>query len=122
MNNDTPLSGQRPVSQRDGDLSRKLDSIGWALFFIWIGIALLADVGWGWGLIGVATIILAETAIRWFRKLNVGGFWIAVGLMFLAGGFWELFRVPWPLAPFLIIGCGIAVLLGVWRGRHMTEK
>jgi len=29
------------------ELSAKLDSVGWALFFIWVGITILADVGWG---------------------------------------------------------------------------
>jgi hypothetical protein len=39
-------------------LARRLDSLGWGLFFIWIGIAFLADVGWGVGFIGVGIIIL----------------------------------------------------------------
>jgi hypothetical protein len=45
-------------------LRRKLDEIGWGLFFIWIGIAFLADVGWGVGLIGVGTIILGGLVAR----------------------------------------------------------
>lgn len=103
-------------------LSQKLDAIGWALFFIWVGIAILADIGWGWGLLGVATIILGETAIRWNLDMNIEGFWIVIGLMFLVGGLWELFQVPWPLAPILIIGCGLAVLWGAISGKHMMKK
>jgi hypothetical protein len=45
-------------------LDRKLDAVGWGLFFIWIGIAILADVGWGVGLIGVGTIILGSLVVR----------------------------------------------------------
>ena len=45
-------------------LYRKLDSIGWGLFFIWIGIAVLANVGWGIGLIGTGVIILGKLAAR----------------------------------------------------------
>lgn len=45
-------------------LRRKLDAIGWGLFFIWIGIAILANVGWGFGLIGVGVIILGGFAAR----------------------------------------------------------
>ena len=45
-------------------LDRKLDAIGWGLFFIWIGIAVLADVGWGVGLIGVGLIILGGLVTR----------------------------------------------------------
>lgn len=43
---------------------RKLDAVGWGLFFIWIGIAVLADVGWGVGLIGVGLIILGGLVAR----------------------------------------------------------
>jgi hypothetical protein len=42
----------------------KLDALGWGLFFIWMGIAILADVGWGVGLIGIGLIILGGLAAR----------------------------------------------------------
>ena len=45
-------------------LNRKLDAVGWGLFFIWIGIAILADVGWGVGFIGVGLIILGVLGAR----------------------------------------------------------
>jgi hypothetical protein len=45
-------------------LYRKLDAIGWGLFFIWIGIALLADVGWGIGLMGIGLLILCSVAAK----------------------------------------------------------
>ena len=112
-----------PTDEANNDaLSQKLDAVGWAVFLIWVGFAFLFDIGWGWGLLGVAAIILGETVIRWSMNLNIEGFWVVVGLMFLAGGLWELLQVPWPLAPILIIGCGVAVLWGVFSGRHMMKK
>lgn len=45
-------------------LHRTLDTVGCALFFIWVGIAFLADVGWGVGLIGIGVIILGLLGIR----------------------------------------------------------
>ena len=45
-------------------LYRKLDAIGWSLFFIWIGITVLAKLGWGIGLIGIGVIILGKLAVR----------------------------------------------------------
>jgi len=103
-------------------LSQMLDAVGWALFFIWVGIAVLTDVGWGWGLLGVAAIVLGGAVVRRLWDLNIGAFWIVVGLMFLAGGLWELLQVPWPLAPLLLIGCGLAIAWGVVSGEHMMKK
>lgn len=103
-------------------LSERLDSIGWGLFLIWIGFAFLFDIGWGWGLLGIAAIILGEAAYRRKADLKIGSFWLVVGSLFLAGGLWELFSVPLPLAPFLIIFCGAAVLWGVFNDRHLMKK
>lgn len=60
--------------------------------------------------------------IRWTMNLNIESFWVVVGLMFLAGGLWELFQVPWPLAPVLIIGSGVAILWGVISGKRIIKK
>jgi hypothetical protein len=38
--------------------------MGWGLFFIWMGIAVLADVGWGVGFLGVGLIILGALGAR----------------------------------------------------------
>lgn len=43
---------------------REIDAIRWGVFFIWIGVAVLADLGWGVGLIGIGLIILAGFAAR----------------------------------------------------------
>jgi hypothetical protein len=51
-------NNQEIETARRRRLARRLDSLGWGLFFIWIGIAFLADVGWGVGFIGVGLIIL----------------------------------------------------------------
>jgi hypothetical protein len=45
-------------------LYRKLDALGWGLFFLWMGIAVLADVGWGVGFLGVGLIILGFLGAR----------------------------------------------------------
>ena len=119
MTGDETRSNQHSVPTDKDKLSQKFDAVGWALFLIWVGLALLSDVGWGWGLLGVAAIILGETAIRWKMSLKIVGFWVVVGLIFLLGGLWELFHVSWPLAPVLIIGCGLAVLWGAFSGKDM---
>ena len=54
---------ERKTTQKD-KMDRKLDAVGWGLFFIWMGIAILADVGWGVGLIGIGMIILGSLVAR----------------------------------------------------------
>lgn len=95
--------------------ARQLDALSWGLFLVWIGLALLMHVGWGWGLLGVAVIILGEAMIRRLKALPSHGFWIAIGLMLLVCALWELLAISWPLIPVLIIGFGLAVLWGAFR-------
>ncbi len=92
-------------------LESKLAAAGWALFFIWMGIALFADVGWGAGLLGVGIITLG---IQLLRKHLVGrmmGFWIVVGFFFVLGGAWELLTVQLSLMPIFCIGIGLLLLV-----------
>ena len=53
-------------------LNRKLHAAGWGLFFIWTGVAVLADVGCGVGLIGVGLIILGGMAAREYLSDSAG--------------------------------------------------
>ena len=107
---------------RRHDRTSKYDAAGWALFFIWVGIAWLADVGFGVGLLGVAAITLGMQAIRKASGVPVEGFWILVGIGFAVAGFWQWIDIQLPLAPIVLIAIGIALL--VWRvlprpyGRH----
>ncbi len=86
----------------------RIDALAWAVFFIWVGIAMLAAVPWGWFLLGIGVIILAAQVCRWQMEIAVESFWIACGAVFFAGGLWTLLALPLPLAPILII------ILGVW--------
>jgi hypothetical protein len=89
---------------------RLLDSVGWAVFFIWVGVAILANVPWGWFFIGVALLILASQFARRLMGLEIEGYWVACGAVLLVGGLWTLLNLPWPLAPMLLILLGVAML------------
>ena len=103
--------------------ARKLDAIGWALFFIWVGIAWIANVGFGVGLLGVAAIVLGMQSIRRLLGINVEFFWIVVGIGFGIGGLWEYLDVQTPLAPIVIIIAGVALLVSVtWSGRKHSQR
>ena len=98
-------------------LNKKLDAAGWGLFFIWIGIALFAHVGWGTGLLGVGIIILGAQVTRRYFGLKLEGFWVAIGFFFALGGVWELFNVQFGLLPILCIAAGIALLVSSLVGK-----
>ena len=92
-------------------LDDRLEAMSWGAFFVWVGATLLFDVELGIGLMGVAIITLGTQAIRSRLGLGVEGFWVAVGLCFLAGGIWERFAITLPLVPLLLIGLGIMIFL-----------
>jgi hypothetical protein len=98
-------------------LHKKLDAAGWGLFFIWIGIALFAHVGWGTGLLGVGIITLGEQVTRKYFALRAEGFWVAVGFFFILGGVWELLNVQFGLLPILCIAVGVALLVSTLVGK-----
>jgi len=98
-------------------LNKKLDAAGWGLFFIWIGIALFAHVGWGTGLLGVGIIILGAQVTRKYFGLKLEGFGIVVGFFFLLGGIWELLNVELGLLPILCIIVGVALLASTLVGK-----
>ena len=107
------------------DRGSNLDAVGWALFFVWVGTAWLANVGLGVGLLGVALVTLGMQAVRRFSAVKVEGFWVVVGLAFAVGGIWEVLDVETPLAPIFIIAVGLGLLFwGMWpksKRKHSRE-
>ena len=102
------------------DRASKFEAAGWALFFIWVGIAWLTNVGLGIGLLGVAAITLAMQAIRKASGVPIEGFWVLVGLGFAVAGLWEWLDVKLPLAPLVLIAIGAALLF--WRVWPKTAR
>ncbi len=107
------------------DRRSRFDAAGWALFFIWVGIAWLADVGMGVGLLGVAAITLGMQGLRRLYGIPVEGFWVLVGIGFALAGLWQWLGIDMPLAPLILIAAGIALLgARVWprsRRRHRSS-
>lgn len=106
MNSIQPAFSEGSASET----ARRIDSVAWAAFFIWVGIAMLMGVPWDWFLVGVGVLTLAAQFFHWSMDNKVDLFWIACGVAFLAGGVWMLLQFPWPLAPILIILLGIVLL------------
>ncbi len=90
---------------------------GWGLFFIWTGVAVLSNVGWGEGLLGAGIITLGAQAARKYFGLRLEGFWVAVGFFFVLGGVWKLLDVQLGLLPVLCIAVGIILLVSTLVGK-----
>jgi hypothetical protein len=111
MNSTQPASGQGSPTEKS-ELTRHLNSIAWAAFFIWIGIAMLLAIPWGWFLVGLGILILTAQLARSQMNIKIEGFWVACGAVFLIGGLWTVLNLSsWPLAPIFLILLGV-VLLG----------
>lgn len=97
--------------------ARKLDVAGWGLFFIWIGIAFLANLSWGTGLVGVGILMIGGQIARKYMGLKCEAFWTMVGALFVIGGIWELFSVRVSLIPILCIVAGVALVVSALVGK-----
>jgi hypothetical protein len=112
------MTHAEPILKTDtSTISRRLDAVGWGSFFIWVGVALLAHLGWGFGLLGVGLVTLAVQVARRYLGLGAEPFWIVVGLLFLAGAIGELLAFQFNLLPVLLIVAGLGLLLSGVR-RH----
>jgi hypothetical protein len=101
-------------------LARRLNVTARGLFFIWLGVAVLAQLGWGWTLLGIGVIVLGEQAARWRLDLKLSTAWTIGGAIFLVGGLWQLIHIQFPLAPLLLILLGATI---IWNGFFSkTEK
>lgn len=69
------------------------------------------------GLLGVGIITLGEQAARRYFRIGLDGFWVVVGVLFLAGGMWELAQIRISMVPFLMILVGLAVLASAVKKR-----
>lgn len=102
------------------DLSRQIDSAAWAVFFIWLGVVMLAGLPWAWFLVGVGVLILGAQLMRQRRNLKIETFGIVMGLIILAAGIWDQLALPLPLMPIVLIVLGGYLL---WKTlAPMTES
>lgn len=99
-------------------MAGRIDALGWGIFLIWAGAALLLNVGWGAGILGVGLIALAVQATRRYYALPIEYFGMVFGTALVAWGVWELLGVRFPtrhipggFVPILLIVAGLALLL-----------
>ncbi len=101
---------QSPEPLNPDERVRRIDSAAWAVFFIWVGIVMLAGVPWDWFLVGVGVLILGVQVLRRQWNLKIETFGVVIGLIILAAGVWDLLSLPLPLMPIILIALGAYLL------------
>lgn len=90
----------------------RLGAISWGVFFVWIGIAIAAKLGFGIGLVGVGVITVGSQLARWTFHMPIERFWLVVGLLFMAGGVWPLLNLGVSFAPVVFLAIGVLIAAG----------
>ena len=95
-------------------IGKRIDAIGWALFFIMIGgigLAPKESIPEGAWLIGVGLIMLGGNAARYLNGLKVVGFTIVLGLIALGIGLSIMLGLDLPVFPILLVIVGLSIIL-----------
>lgn len=106
-----------PLVEKATTNEKRLVLGSWGAFFIWTGVAFLALLPWGVWLLGVGAIILGTQLYRRQIALQLEGFWLVAGSLFLIGGLWELAGLERRLAviPIVCILAGAGLLASALR-------
>ncbi len=115
------MSNDQIETPRGRDLDRRVSSATARLLMVWVGIALLTDVGWGGGLIGAGVLLLAEQAVRWRSAVQFEWFWVGAGIMACLSGVGMLFGVQVSLVPILMIVVGITLIGSTLQRSHESS-
>ena len=97
--------------------AKRLDALAWGLFFIWVGIAVLTNLGWGIALLGTGLLILGGQLAGKSMGLRFQGFWVVAGIFFVLCGIWALIDIRISLLPVFCIIAGAALLVSAIIGK-----
>lgn len=94
-------------------LNDKIDAVGWGLFFIMIGVLLLAPEGnvpeTAW-LVGAGLILLGGNAARRLNNIKMCGCTVFLGIIALVAGIAGLYGVTLPIFPIILIIIGGSII------------
>lgn len=108
-----------PQTREPTAQEKRLEAATWGVFFVWIGICLLAPLPWGAWLLGVGVILLGAQLARRLIGLRAEVFWIVAGAVFLLGGISEVapLGVDIRLIPLLLIIAGVFLMIRAFTRR-----
>lgn len=113
---------KRAKRARKSDLDRKMDGLGWGLFFVWIGAVMLANLGAGAAMLGIGVITLGVQGARKIWGLKLESFWLVLGLVFTLAGLWSLMDTKLQVVPVLLIVAGLIILVSAFGGRRRKKE
>ena len=112
-------------SEADRASMARIEATGWGLFFLWVGVALVASVGWGIALLGTGVISLAVQSARRLSGLSVCRWSVGFGACLTLAGLVQWLDVPLGEAPLpawvvpaAFAAIGIAILVSTWARRR----
>jgi len=100
------------------DVANKVSAAAWAIFFVWLGYAILAQIPLGVGLLGVGVITLGAQGVRKAFGLSLEGFWFLAGILLVMAGVWNLLSLEVPFLPYLLFAVALGVLAGAFLQRR----
>lgn len=117
MSTDTPIAA---ASQKDAAV--KIETTGWGLFFIWVGVCFLANASWAVFFVGTGALMLGLQAARHYLGLKLDRFGLVLGICFFVGGLILAVDVPldkitlpdW-VVPVVFVVAGAALLVSAWK-------
>jgi hypothetical protein len=104
----------------------RIDAAEWGVFFVWVGVTLLANVGWGIALLGTGVIWLRIQLSRRLLALAVDPWSVGLGGCLVVAGLLQWLEVPSDQAPmptwafpaaFVALGIAIVVWISTRRIR-----
>ena len=105
-------------------MAARVDAVGWGIFFIWVGVALLTYLSWPVFFLGTGTVMLAVQSARRYLALKVDRFSLGLGTVFVVASLLrildldlELAVMPALLMPFFFIAMGGAIIVFAWKRR-----
>lgn len=120
--NDSNKSEARARRAARQAASKRITTVAWGVFFIWLALVLM--FGWGTGevLLGVGVLSLAVQVYRKYQGLDSEGFWIVVAMVFLVVGLWEILGYQLPLMALLLLVVGVAFVVSALKGGRQGSR
>jgi hypothetical protein len=116
------VEGKVKISADKSDLANKLAAVGWGIFLIWAGAAMLLHIDPSLVILGIGFLVFVMQGIRKYKGLRLEVFWLVIGAIFIVGGLWEMLGEKLPMVPVMLIAAGVVLIAFAGRGRYLSRK